>query len=151
METGDDWFALDKLYHVLFCFSIAIFFAFLATRTRYPFLRRWSIWFGSLVSLAAGAAKEAGDEIGLWKSAGASTKDAISDLFGILIACFAFSLCNSFSSRKKLDEMEFAVPSPRYIRLWGMLLHLIADTDQNMQLCLFTLIQMTLLKMRTLL
>ncbi|OVA03172.1 hypothetical protein BVC80_7201g3 [Macleaya cordata] len=107
MENEDDWLALDKLYHVLFCFFISIFVSALANRTRYPFLRRWSIWLGSLVSMAAGAAKEAGDEIGLWKSAGASTKDAIADLFGILLASLSLSLYKFFfsSSIKKQDEM----------------------------------------------
>ncbi|KAI3959738.1 hypothetical protein MKW98_018838 [Papaver atlanticum] len=109
MESGDDWLALDKLYHVLFCFFISILvsttIAITAT-TRYPFLRRWNIWIGSLVSMSAGAAKEAGDEIGLWKSAGASTKDAIADLFGILLAYLSMLFYSSFftSSFKKPGE-----------------------------------------------
>ncbi|MCL7049946.1 hypothetical protein MKW94_014374 [Papaver nudicaule] len=116
MESGDDWFALDKLYHVLFCFFISIFVSTTLAITRYPpFLRRWSIWIGSLVSMSAGAAKEAGDEIGLWKSAGASTKDAIADLFGILLAYlsmkmyFYHSLFTSSSINNKPDEEEMAV------------------------------------------
>ncbi|KAJ4959231.1 hypothetical protein NE237_026342 [Protea cynaroides] len=104
MENGDDWLALDKLYHVLFCFFISISVAALANRTRYPFLRRWSIWLGSLVSLAAGAAKEAGDEIGLWKSAGGSVKDAIADLLGILISWVVLLLFKSMSLRRKSEE-----------------------------------------------
>ncbi|XP_010275744.1 PREDICTED: uncharacterized protein LOC104610699 [Nelumbo nucifera] len=104
MENGDDWFALDKLYHVLFCFFIAIIASALAGLSRYSFLRRWSIWLGSLASLASGAAKEAGDEIGLWKSAGASSKDVIADLVGILIALCVLSLSKPSSSRKKVEE-----------------------------------------------
>ncbi|XP_077238070.1 uncharacterized protein LOC143879523 [Tasmannia lanceolata] len=100
MEKGDDWFALDKLYHVLFCFFISVSISILSNRSRSSFLRRYSIWFGSLVSLAAGATKEAGDEIGLWKSSGASFKDALADLFGILIASLSLFACKSFSSKK---------------------------------------------------
>ncbi|KAI3935161.1 hypothetical protein MKW92_005631 [Papaver armeniacum] len=88
MESGDDWLALDKLYHVLFCFFISILVSItiaITATTRYPFLRRWSIWIGS-----------SGDEIGLWKSAGASTKDAIADLFGILLAYLSMLFYSSF-------------------------------------------------------
>lgn len=88
----DDWLARDKIYHVLFCFSINLVLSLLATRSRYPFLRRRSIWVGSIVSLAAGAAKELADEFGFFKSAGASSKDAIADLFGVLLAVFLLSL-----------------------------------------------------------
>ncbi|RZC46741.1 hypothetical protein C5167_039689 [Papaver somniferum] len=119
MESGDDWLALDKLYHVLFCFFISILVSTtvaITTTTRYPFLRRWSIWIGSLVSMSAGAAKEFGDEIGLWKSAGASTKDAIADLFGILLAYLSMLFYSSFftSSVKKPGE-EAAVSLDYYI------------------------------------
>ncbi|XAR67826.1 hypothetical protein NMG60_11002746 [Bertholletia excelsa] len=86
MENGDGWLAPDKFQHVLFCFSIAIIFSLLASRTRYSVIRRRSIWIGSLISLAAGAAKEVADEFGFFKSAGASFKDAIADLLGVLIA-----------------------------------------------------------------
>ncbi|MCL7040096.1 hypothetical protein MKW94_000819 [Papaver nudicaule] len=105
MESGDDWFALDKLYHVLFCFFISIFVSTTLAITRYPFLRRWSIWIGSLVSMSAGAAKEAGDEIGLWKSSGASTKDAIADLFGILLAYASMMyFYNSFFTSSSINN-----------------------------------------------
>ncbi|KAH6755177.1 transmembrane protein [Perilla frutescens var. hirtella] len=94
MENGDDWLAADKLYHVLFCFSISIVSSLLAARTRYPFIRRRSIWIGSLISFAAGAAKEFADELGYFKSAGASSKDAAADLLGILIAALMLYLSN---------------------------------------------------------
>ncbi|XP_042483436.1 uncharacterized protein LOC122063800 [Macadamia integrifolia] len=105
MENGDDWLAPDKLYHVLFCFFIAITVASLAYRTRYPFLRRWSIWLGSLVSLFAGVAKEAGDEIGIWESAGASVKDVIADLMGIFMSLVVLLLVKSVSLRRKSEEL----------------------------------------------
>ncbi|XP_043702826.1 uncharacterized protein LOC122652988 [Telopea speciosissima] len=105
MENEDDWLALDKLYHVLFCFFIAITVSALAYQTRYPFIHRWSIWLGSLVSLAAGVAKEAGDEIGLWESAGASVKDVIADLLGIFMSSVVFSLFKSMSLPKKYEEL----------------------------------------------
>ncbi|XP_055825407.1 uncharacterized protein LOC129893969 [Solanum dulcamara] len=104
MEEGDDWIAPDKIYHILFCFFIAIISSFLAERTRYPFIRRRSIWVGSIVSLAAGAAKEVADELGFFKSAGASTKDAVADVFGTLIAGLTFSLCKSSFIRRRPDQ-----------------------------------------------
>lgn len=107
MENGDDWLAADKLYHVIFCFSISIVSSLLAARTRYPFLRRRSIWIGSLLSLAAGAAKEFADELGYFKSAGASSKDAAADLLGILLAAMMLSLsnCRASSSRAGPDRL----------------------------------------------
>ncbi|XP_073151626.1 uncharacterized protein [Henckelia pumila] len=86
MESGDDWLAADKLYHVLFCFFISITSALLAARTRYPFLRRRSIWVGCVVSSVAGAAKEFADELGFFQSSGASAKDAVADFLGVLLA-----------------------------------------------------------------
>ncbi|KAK4413985.1 hypothetical protein Salat_2811300 [Sesamum alatum] len=94
MENGDDWLAADKLYHVLFCFFIAFVTSLLAARTRYPFIRRRSIGVGSIVSFAAGAAKEFADELGFFKSAGASPKDAVADFLGILLAVVMLYLFN---------------------------------------------------------
>ncbi|KAK9280885.1 hypothetical protein L1049_003776 [Liquidambar formosana] len=93
MDNNDDWLALDKLYHVLFCFTLTLLFSTVAARTRYAFIRRHSIRVGAIASLLAGAAKEAADEVGFFKSAGASPKDAISDLIGVLIASLALFLC----------------------------------------------------------
>lgn len=87
MEVGDQWLAPDKYQHVLACFLITVFVSFVARRSRHPLLRRRSVMIGSMASLAAGAAKEAGDEIGLWwESAGGSAKDAVADLVGIALA-----------------------------------------------------------------
>nr|GMD35593.1 60S ribosomal protein L7-1 [Ipomoea batatas] len=105
MENGDDWLAMDKLYHVLFGFSIAIFTSLVAGRTRYPFIRRRSIWVGSLVSLAAGAAKEVADELGFFKSAGASSKDAVADALGTLIAAFVLLLAKPYSFAVRPDPL----------------------------------------------
>ncbi|KAF1886316.1 hypothetical protein Lal_00045547 [Lupinus albus] len=88
MEEEDPWLGADKLYHFLFCFSLTILFSSLAS----PFLRRHSLLFGSISSLLAGAAKEAADHLGYFHSAGASTRDALADLLGVLIAFSALSL-----------------------------------------------------------
>ncbi|KAK6127860.1 hypothetical protein DH2020_038400 [Rehmannia glutinosa] len=105
MENGDGWFAIDKLYHILFCFFISIITSLLASLTRYSFIRRRTIWVGSIVSFAAGAAKEFADELGFFKSAGASAKDAVSDLLGILLAAMVLYFYNyrSSSSRVRPD------------------------------------------------
>ncbi|KAF3794057.1 hypothetical protein EJ110_NYTH05617 [Nymphaea thermarum] len=86
MQTDDEWLAPDKLYHVLFCFSVALASAELTRRCGHSLLRRRSISIGSLVSTAAGAAKEIGDEMGFWTSGGGSIKDAVADLSGVLLA-----------------------------------------------------------------
>ncbi|GFZ11876.1 hypothetical protein Acr_23g0002610 [Actinidia rufa] len=106
MERGDKWLARDKFEHVLFCFSITIIFSLLAFRTRYPFLRRRSIWFGSVVSLAAGTAKEVADELGFFMSAGASAKDAVADLLGIVLAVLLLSLTKSLSVIKSDQKVQ---------------------------------------------
>ncbi|ESQ35219.1 hypothetical protein EUTSA_v10009838mg [Eutrema salsugineum] len=88
-DGGEDpWLAPDKLYHVIFCFSISLLFSTLASLSRYSFLRRHSILIGSAFSLAAGAAKEAADHFGVFPSAGASARDAVADAVGVVIAAF---------------------------------------------------------------
>ncbi|KAK6915116.1 hypothetical protein RJ641_020233 [Dillenia turbinata] len=99
MDDGDSWFARDKIYHVIFCFIISLTVSTLSSLTPYPFLRRRSIWIGSLASLSAGAAKEAADELGFFHSAGASSKDAVADLLGVLFAFVFLSLCNKSRDR----------------------------------------------------
>ncbi|KAL6972884.1 hypothetical protein U1Q18_027060 [Sarracenia purpurea var. burkii] len=106
MENGDEWMAPDKLQHVLFCFVITIIVSLLASRTRYSFLRRRSAWFGSIASLVTGAAKEIADELGFFKSAGASTKDAVADLLGIFLAVLVLSLSKILSRRIKQDQSK---------------------------------------------
>ena len=88
----DPWLAPDKLYHFLFCFFLTILFSTLASLSRYSFLRNHSIRVGSILSLVAGAAKEAADQLGIFPSAGASARDAVADLLGVLIAAMALSL-----------------------------------------------------------
>ncbi|XP_050379345.1 uncharacterized protein LOC126796659 [Argentina anserina] len=92
MEDNDPWLGRDKLYHFLFCFSLTLLFSTFAARTPYPFLRRHSIRVGSLLSLSAGAAKEFADELGFFHSAGASARDAVANLFGVLAASLLLSL-----------------------------------------------------------
>ncbi|XWS16528.1 hypothetical protein CRYUN_Cryun34aG0096400 [Craigia yunnanensis] len=88
----DPWLAPDKLYHFLFCFFLTILFSTLASLSRYPFLRNRSIRVGSIISLVVGASKEAADQLGFFPSAGASARDAVADLLGVLIAAMALSL-----------------------------------------------------------
>ncbi|KAJ6945500.1 LOW QUALITY PROTEIN: hypothetical protein NC651_000527 [Populus alba x Populus x berolinensis] len=97
-NNEDPWLAPDKLYHVLFCLSLTLLFSKLASLTRYPFLKRQSIRVGAILSLFAGAAKEAADQIGLFPSAGASAKDAVADIIGVLIAAAALSMLKSKNS-----------------------------------------------------
>ena len=94
MDENDPWFAPDKLYHLLFCFSLTLLFSTLAARTPYPFLRRHSIRVGSVLSLLAGAAKEFADELGFFRSAGASAKDAVANFLGVLIGSLLLYLVN---------------------------------------------------------
>ncbi|KAF7814486.1 Transmembrane protein [Senna tora] len=104
-EDKDPWLAPDKVYHLLFCFFLTILFSFLATLTRHPFLRRHSIPVGSICSLLAGAAKEAADEFGYFPSAGASARDAVADVVGVLIASFALSVfrCSTRSDPEMVE------------------------------------------------
>ncbi|CAI9113899.1 OLC1v1014599C1 [Oldenlandia corymbosa var. corymbosa] len=108
MENGDDWFALDKLYHLVFGFCTAIVFTLFANRTRYAFIRTRSIWVGSILSLLAGAAKETADEMGYFKSAGASVKDAVFDLLGTLMAALALSIFRSYNMIQVGGGHEYA-------------------------------------------
>ncbi|KAH9715737.1 transmembrane protein [Citrus sinensis] len=96
----DPWLAKDKLYHVLFCLTLTFFFSAWASVSRYSFIRTHSIRVGSILSLLAGAAKEAADQLGLFPSAGASFKDAIADVIGVLIASSALSLWRICSSSR---------------------------------------------------
>ncbi|XP_007023400.2 PREDICTED: uncharacterized protein LOC18595412 [Theobroma cacao] len=91
-DDKDPWLAPDKLYHFLFCFFLTFLFSTLASLSRFSFLRNHSIRVGSILSLAAGAAKEAADQLGLFPSAGASSRDAVADLLGVLVAAMVLSL-----------------------------------------------------------
>ncbi|KAH1207297.1 hypothetical protein GmHk_15G042440 [Glycine max] len=95
MESDrDPWLGMDKLYHVLMCFSLTFLFYALASLTPYPY-RRYAISIGSVLSLLAGAAKEAADHLGYFRSSGASLRDALADILGVCIASFALSLFRS--------------------------------------------------------
>ncbi|XP_027343462.1 uncharacterized protein LOC113856040 [Abrus precatorius] len=92
MDERDPWLGIDKLYHLLMCLCLTLVFYALASFTPY---RRHAISIGSLASLLAGAAKEAADHLGYFRSSGASLKDALADILGVLIASFALSLFRS--------------------------------------------------------
>ncbi|XP_058759767.1 uncharacterized protein LOC131633075 [Vicia villosa] len=100
-EDSDPWLGADKFYHILMCFSITLIFYFLASLTSHPFLRRHAISIASVVSLLAGAAKEAADHLGYFRSSGASFKDAVADIIGVVVASLALSLFRSKTSRSR--------------------------------------------------
>ncbi|CAM8923417.1 unnamed protein product [Rhodiola kirilowii] len=83
MYDGDDWLAVEKLYHVIIGFVLVMLVSFPAMRSRYAFVRRRAIQLECVASMLAGAAKEAADEIGIFRSADASSKDVIADLIGV--------------------------------------------------------------------
>ncbi|XP_003560990.1 uncharacterized protein LOC100822918 [Brachypodium distachyon] len=101
MEQGDDWFAPDKLQHVLACLLIALAAAGLAGRSSRPFLRRHALALGCAASLAVGAAKEAVDEAGLFGSSGASLRDAAADLLGVSLAASLVALAGRLRRRRR--------------------------------------------------
>ncbi|CAN7041290.1 unnamed protein product [Brassica oleracea var. botrytis] len=105
----DPWLAPDKFYHVIFCFTISLLFSTLASLSRYSFLRRHSIWIGSAFSLAAGAAKEAADQFGIFPSAGASARDAVADSVGVVIAALLLFIWKSRRSRPDPDKISLFI------------------------------------------
>ncbi|GJX04565.1 retrotransposon protein, putative, ty3-gypsy subclass [Tanacetum coccineum] len=86
MDNNDDWLASDKIQHFVLCFLITIIVSIIASRTPYSLIRRHTISLASIVSLTVGAAKEVADELGFFESAGASAKDAVSDILGVFVA-----------------------------------------------------------------
>lgn len=87
--VSDPWLGMDKLYHLLISFFLTFLFYAFASLT--PF-RRHAISIGSIFSLLAGAAKEAADHLGYFRSSGASLRDALADILGVFIASLALSL-----------------------------------------------------------
>ncbi|KNA18554.1 hypothetical protein SOVF_069560 [Spinacia oleracea] len=104
MEKREDlWTSTDKVYHVIFCFSLTVVFTLLISRTPFHFVRRRSLFIASSLSLLAGAAKEFSDYLGFFRSSGASAKDAFADILGVLIACFLVSIIKFISPNSKFD------------------------------------------------
>lgn len=85
---ADDWIAVDKLQHLAMCFFIVILSAYTIRLFLSPsrLLYRWATAVGCILSLTIGAAKELGDEMGIWHSAGGSLKDGLADAGGVLLA-----------------------------------------------------------------
>ncbi|KAL5757232.1 hypothetical protein ACOSP7_021678 [Xanthoceras sorbifolium] len=104
MDDNDPWLAPDKLYHFLFCFSLTLLFSTLASYSPYKFLRSHSIRIGSIISLLAGAAKEAADHLGLFPSAGASFRDGVADAVGVLVASLVLSVWRKLLGRSGADS-----------------------------------------------
>ena len=102
MDLRDEWFALDKLQHVIACLLIAICVSAVVSQSRHRFLRRWSTSIGCLSALVAGAAKELGDELGFWESAGASFKDGVADVLGVFLAAVILFFRRMFSGAEKV-------------------------------------------------
>ncbi|XP_010034004.2 LOW QUALITY PROTEIN: uncharacterized protein LOC104423213 [Eucalyptus grandis] len=105
VDREDPWLARDKLYHVLFCLSLTLLFSRLASLARPSLLRRRSSSSDPSPPLLAGAAKEAADHLGVFPSDGASAKDALADVLGVLIAASALSLCRRRSSTRPAPEL----------------------------------------------
>lgn len=102
--TGtDDWLARDKIYHVIFCLSINVVVSLLFSHSRSSFLRRRFIFLGSLLSLAAGVAKELADQLGFFHSAGASSRDIVADILGVILAVIVLTV---FKRRRKAKASE---------------------------------------------
>ncbi|RDX65173.1 hypothetical protein CR513_56196, partial [Mucuna pruriens] len=99
----DAWLGIDKVYHVVMCLCLTFLFYALASLTPY---RRHAISIGSMVSLLAGAAKEAADHLGYFRSSGASLKDALADILGVFIASFALSLFHHYPSPPPLSAIS---------------------------------------------
>ncbi|GAB2228225.1 hypothetical protein Droror1_Dr00010055 [Drosera rotundifolia] len=112
MTTGgaDEWLAPDKFQHIVFCFSLTLLFSFLASRTRYQFLRRRSFLIGASISLLAGAAKEVADQLGFFRSAGASVKDGVADVVGVVIGCVVLWGFGSVWRRRRRKAEEGGDP-----------------------------------------
>lgn len=107
LTATDDWLARDKIYHVIFCFSINVVVSLLASHSSYSFLRRHFIFIGSVLSLAAGAAKEIGDQLGFFHSAGASSRDFVADIFGVILAVIVLTVSKRRrKSKTSEDEVE---------------------------------------------
>ncbi|KAI4326255.1 hypothetical protein MLD38_031586 [Melastoma candidum] len=100
----DPWVARDKLYHFLFCLLLTFLFSAAARLSPSPFLRRRSVLFGSIASLLAGAAKEAADHLRIFPSSGASARDAVADLLGVLVAASLLSIFGPRVSRPDSDS-----------------------------------------------
>ncbi|RZB47182.1 hypothetical protein D0Y65_050994 [Glycine soja] len=75
-------------------YSLTFLFYALASLTPYPY-RRYTISIRSVLSLLAGAAEEAADHLGYFRSSGAFLRDALADILGVYIASFALSLFRS--------------------------------------------------------
>ncbi|KAL9238549.1 hypothetical protein vseg_012953 [Gypsophila vaccaria] len=88
-EGEDSWTAADKFYHLIFCFTLTLLFSLLiVVHTRHRILRRHSTVIAASFSLLAGAAKEFADHLGFFHSSGASARDAVADVAGVVIACW---------------------------------------------------------------
>ncbi|KAL9249294.1 hypothetical protein AKJ16_DCAP18722 [Drosera capensis] len=103
---ADEWLAVDKFQHIVLCFSLTLLFSLLASRTRVLFIRRRSVLIGASISLLAGAAKEAADQLGFFRSAGASAKDGIADVVGVLIGCVVLWGFGRVWRRRKGEEAK---------------------------------------------
>lgn len=104
-EMGDDWLATDKLQHFLACLFITNLVAFVAGRLGGRRLRTWRVHLGALSGLVAGAIKEAGDATGLlWTSAGASLRDGVADIAGVVAGVCLEILFASFRGYRHLAE-----------------------------------------------
>ncbi|KAJ7290868.1 hypothetical protein O6H91_01G148900 [Diphasiastrum complanatum] len=103
----DDWVAIDKAQHFLACLAITILVSLALGSS--PLLRRWRILIGCMVGVMVGAAKEAGDELKMWASEGASFKDAVADIAGVIVGAsvmYMWTCCSCPQTEKPRPHQE---------------------------------------------
>lgn len=106
-NMADDWIGMDKLEHFGICFLIVILSALILRRTA---MQRWSTSIACILSLTAGAAKEVGDQMGLWPSAGGSMKDAVADIVGVLLAAILLHFVKHKAAKPKPKPKPEGIP-----------------------------------------
>ncbi|KAK9741272.1 hypothetical protein RND81_03G093800 [Saponaria officinalis] len=100
------WIATEKFYHLIFCFTLTLFFFLLVVHTRHRFLRRHSTVIAASLSLLAGAAKEFADHLGFFQSSGALFRDGVADFAGVVIACLLLYLFKFFRQKPKSGDID---------------------------------------------
>lgn len=103
---ADDWIAVDKLQHLAMCFFIVILSAYTIRLFLSPsrLLYRRATPVGCILSLTIGAAKELGDEMGIWHSAGGSLKDGLADAGGVLLAVVLLHFSKPRGAQRVYDK-----------------------------------------------
>lgn len=130
-DKADPWLAPDKFQHIIFCFSLTLLFSALASCSRHPLIRTYYLWVGCILSLLAGAAKEAADHLGFFSSAGASFKDAIADVIGVLIGMLVLYSWRRLFSGPGVDSGRTQRFLPVWVDVWWTYLHCWNRTERS--------------------